>query len=148
MEIVDVLGDDGGNLAGAIEARQRPVSPPRPGVAELVGHGEAAPPGFVARLLAGQELVVRDRLVLGPKAPRRTEIRDAAFGRNAGPRKWDNDPSLVDQVLEVGLGGIEIGCDHPSDPWRIDILTDPNLPEPTEVRRRGICTQCCACTIS
>src|SRR6202166_2306715 len=120
MQVVDVLGDDGGNLAGAIEARQRPVSPPRPGIAELVGHGEAAPPGFVARLLARQELVEWDRLVLGPKAARRAEIRDAAFGRNAGPRKWDNGPSLVDQVLQLGLGGIEIGCDHCSDPWRIN----------------------------
>jgi hypothetical protein len=69
VQVVDVLGDDGGHLAGAIEARQRPVSAARPGIAELVGHGEAAAPGFVARLLAGQELVERDRLVLGPQAP-------------------------------------------------------------------------------
>src|ERR1700731_1478386 len=98
MQIVDVLGDDGGNLAGAVEARPPPVSPPRPGIAELVGHGKTPPPGFVARLLAGQELVERDRLVLGPKAARRAEIGDAAFGGNAGSREWDNDPSLVDQV--------------------------------------------------
>src|ERR1700722_5180390 len=117
MQVVDVLGDDGRNLAGAIKARQRPVSPPRPGIAELVGHGEAAPPGFVARLLAGQELVERHRLVLGPKATRRTEVGDAAFGGNAGPGEWDNDPSLVDQVRQLGLGGIEIGCDHRSWPW-------------------------------
>src|ERR1700688_4767198 len=135
MQVVDVLGDDGGTLAGTIEARQRPVSPPRPGIAELVGHGKAAPPGFVARLLARQELVERDRLVLGPKAPRRTEIGDTAFGRNAGPGEWDNGPSLVDQVLEVGLGGVEIGRDHRWYPWRIDILTYSCLPEPTEVRR-------------
>src|SRR5580692_1917624 len=99
MEIIDVLGDDGGNLAGSVKARQRPVAPPRPGIAELVGHGKTPPPGFVARLLAPEELVERDRLVLGPKAPGRTEIGDAAFGRNAGPRKWDSGPSLVDQIL-------------------------------------------------
>src|ERR1700719_3866807 len=116
MQVVDILGDDGGNLAGAIEARQRPVTPPRPGIAELVGHGKTPPPGFVARLLAGQELVERDRLVLGPKAPGRTEVGDAAFGRNAGPGKWDNGPSVVDQVVQLGLGAVEIGCDHRSYP--------------------------------
>ncbi len=112
MEIVDVLGDDGRNLAGAVKARQRPMSPPGPGIAELVVHGEAAPPGFVARLLARQEFVERDRLVLGPKPARRAEIGDAAFGRDAGAGEWHNDPSLVDQVLQLGHGGVEIGCDH------------------------------------
>jgi hypothetical protein len=38
----------------------------RPSVAELIGHGEAAPPRFVARFLAGHEFIKRDRLVLGP----------------------------------------------------------------------------------
>src|SRR6202451_1444671 len=117
MEIVDVLGNDGGHLAGAIETRQRPVAPPRPGIAELIGHGEAAPPGFVARFLAGQELIERDRLFFWPKAPRRAVIGDAAFGRNASPGEWDNDPSLVDQVRQLGLGGVEIGCDHRCRPF-------------------------------
>src|SRR5579864_4873527 len=112
VQVVDVLGDDRGHLAGAVKARQRPVAAARPGIAELVGHGEAPPPRFVARLLARQELVERDRLVLGPQAPGRAEIGDAALGGNAGPGEWDNDPSLVDQVLQPGLGGIEIGCDH------------------------------------
>src|ERR1700686_84301 len=116
MQVVDVLGDDGGNLAGAIEARQRPVASPRPGIAELVAHGKTPPPGFVARLLAGQELVERDRLVLGPKAAWRAKVGDAAFGRNAGPGEWDNGPSLVDQVRQLGLGAVEIGCDHRSEP--------------------------------
>src|SRR4029077_5106388 len=104
MQVVDILGDDGGHLTGAVKARQRPVSAARPGIAELVGPGEAAAPGFVARLLARQELVEWDRLVLGPQPPGRAEIGNAAFGRNTGPGKWDNDPSLVDQVLQPGLG--------------------------------------------
>ena len=66
MQIVDVLRDDRRHLAGAIEAGERPMAPARLGVAELVVHGEAPPPGFVARLLARQELVERDRPVLGP----------------------------------------------------------------------------------
>ncbi len=46
-------------------------------------HGEAAPPGFVAHLLARQELVERDRPVLGPDPAGRAKIRNAAFGRDA-----------------------------------------------------------------
>ena len=84
MQIVDVLRHHRRHLAGAIEASQRPMAAPRLGLAELVAHGEAAPPGFVARFLAGQELVERDRPVLGPNPARRAEIGDAAFGRDAG----------------------------------------------------------------
>src|SRR5262249_12096227 len=62
MEIVDVLRDHGRRLAGAVEARERKVPAARPGGGKLCVHGEAPPPGLVAHLLAGKELVEGDWL--------------------------------------------------------------------------------------
>src|SRR5580700_8352053 len=80
MEIVYVLGDYARHFAHAVKAGQRPMTSSRLGVAELVAHGEAAPPRLVARFLARQEFVEWDGTVLGPKAARGTKVRDTAFG--------------------------------------------------------------------
>ncbi len=66
VQIVDVLGDEAGNLAGAVEPGERPMPAAGLGPREILFHGEAPPPGFVAHLAARQEVVERDRLVLGP----------------------------------------------------------------------------------
>src|SRR5439155_899038 len=84
MQIVDVLRHYAGRLAGAIEAGQRQMAATRERRGKMLLHGEAAPPGLVARLLAREEFVERDRPVLGPDPARRAEVRNAAFGRNAG----------------------------------------------------------------
>ena len=98
MQVVDVLGDHGGNLAGPIQAGQRAVAPSRPGIAELVGHGEATPPGFVARFLARHELIERNRPVLGPQPAGRTEVGYAAFGGDAGPGERHGNLGIADEV--------------------------------------------------
>ena len=65
---------------------------------ETLVHDEAPPPGLVAHLAARHEGVERDRLVLGPQAARRAEIRDAAFGGYTGPGERDNRLRALDQV--------------------------------------------------
>ena len=91
VQIVDVLRHHAGRLAGPVERSQRTVPAPRLCAAELILHGEAPPPGLVAHLLAGQEIGELDRPHLGPDAAGRAEIRDAAFGRDAGPGERHDD---------------------------------------------------------
>ena len=52
MQVVDILRDHRRNLACAIEARERAMPTAWLGIAELIAHGKAPAPGFVARLLA------------------------------------------------------------------------------------------------
>ena len=66
MQIVDILRDDGRDLAGAVEARQRAMAAAGLCPAELLLHGEAAPPQLIARLLAVQELIEWDRPIPSP----------------------------------------------------------------------------------
>ena len=61
----------------------------------------APPPGLVARLLARQELVERNRPVLGPDAARRTKIGNAAFGRDAGAGERQHHARLVHQRAQA-----------------------------------------------
>src|SRR5947209_473461 len=60
VQIVDVLRDDGRHLAAPVETRQRAVPPARARLAETVLQREPAPPGLLAHLLAGQEIVEID----------------------------------------------------------------------------------------
>ena len=68
MKIIDILRDDCGDFAGVVQTGERAMPPPRPGVAELVSHGEAASPGLIARFLARQKLIEWNRLILGPQS--------------------------------------------------------------------------------
>ncbi len=111
VQVVDVLRDHARHLAGAVEARQRAVAAAGLGAAELIHHGEAAPPGFVAGLLAGQKFVELDRPVLGPQAAGRAEVRDAALGRDAGAGEWHDGAGLVYHLAEPRDRGGEIGSD-------------------------------------
>src|SRR5438067_4700765 len=84
MQVVDVLRDYGGRLAGAVEARERKVAAARLGGGEWRVHGKSPPPRLVPHLLAREELVERDRPVLRPEPAGRAEIGDAALGGNPG----------------------------------------------------------------
>src|SRR5580698_705799 len=114
MQIVDVLRDNRRGLAGAVEAGERAMAAARLGTAELVLHGETAPPGLVARLLAGEELVKRDRPVLGPQPARRAKVRYPTFGRDAGPGEWYDNAGFLHHVLQPRYGACEIGRGHRS----------------------------------
>src|SRR5262249_48251872 len=52
MQVVDVLRHHAGSFAGPIQTCQRKMAASGTGRGKMLLHGEAAPPGFVARLLA------------------------------------------------------------------------------------------------
>src|SRR5262245_66625928 len=112
MQIVDVLRDHRRRLAGTVEAREREVAATGPGGGKLRIHGKAPPPGFIAHLLTGDELVERDRLVLGPEPAGRAEVRDAALRGNAGTREGSDQARPLHQILQLVDGGLEVGRDH------------------------------------
>jgi hypothetical protein len=112
MQVVDVLSHHARRLACAIERGQRLVAAAGPGATELVLHGEAPPPGFVARLLAGEEIRKVDRPHPGPDAAGGAKIRDAAFGRDARTGKRHDDAGLVHKRAQAVNGGRNVGRDH------------------------------------
>ena len=91
VQVVDILSHHAGRFARRDRAKRAPVAPARLRAAELFLHGEAPPPGLVARLLAGDEVREVDRPHPGPDAAGGTEIRDAAFGRDAGAGERHDD---------------------------------------------------------
>src|ERR1700722_14515625 len=116
MQIIDVLGDDGGNLSGPIQRSQRAVTASRPRRGENRFHRKASPPGFIASVRAGNEFIERDRAVAAPQPARRAKIRNAAFGRNAGTGKGNNDGSFGDHVAELFHAVAKIRCYHGNNP--------------------------------
>ena len=101
MQVVDVLGHDGGNLARLIKRRQRAMTAARLGRGEGRLHRKPPPPCFVAGVLAGDEFVVGDRPVAGPQSAGRAEIGNAGFGGDTGAGKGNNDFRLGDHVAEL-----------------------------------------------
>jgi len=101
MQVVDVLGHDGGNFARFVERRQRAMTSARPGRGKGRLHGKTAPPCFVAGVLAGDEFIVGDRPVAGPQSAGRAEIGNAGFGGDAGAGERNNDFRLGDHVAEL-----------------------------------------------
>ena len=81
MQIVDVLGDDGGNLAGLVERGKRAVTASRLGSGKGRLHRKAPPPCFVARILAGNEFIKWNRAVAGPQSAGRAEIGNSAWSK-------------------------------------------------------------------
>ena len=77
----------------------------RPRGGEILLHGEAAAPGLVAHLLAGEEILELDRPGLGPQPARRAEVRNAALGRNSGAGERRDRARSVDQFLQLVDGG-------------------------------------------
>ena len=106
-------------------------------------HGEAPPPGFVAHLLARQEFVERDRPVLGPDPAGRTEIRNAAFGRDAGAGERQDH-------LGAARPG-RAGCAMPVSRSGAIIYGSPNAGRVRQRQTRSPCDisiPCCASAIS
>src|SRR5579872_7313056 len=112
MQIVDVLGDHGRDLAGTIERGKRAVTASGPGGRKRRLHGKAPPPRFIARLLACDELVERDRPVARPQSARRAEIGNAAFGRDAGAGEGNDDGRRGDHLAEALNAALKILGDH------------------------------------
>ena len=134
MQIVDVLGDDRGDLAGLVERGQRPV--PAAGLRRGKGrlHRKAPPPGFVPRLGTCDEFVERDRAIAGPQPARRAEVGNTAFGRNAGAGEGNDTGCLGDHVAEA----LRRRCEDPVRSLQ-DIRrfkTDYSTAEPVGSRRR------------
>ena len=75
-------------------------------------HRKAPPPGLGPRLGAGNEFVERDRAVTGPQAAGRAEIRNAAFGGNAGSGKGNDTRGFGDHVAELLDAAAQILGDH------------------------------------
>ena len=100
MEVVDVLRHQRRYFAGAVETGERPMPAARLGLSEILLHGKAPPPGFVAHLLVGEKIVELDRLVFGPQAAGRAKIRNAAFGRYPRPGEGNDPPRALDQVAQ------------------------------------------------
>src|SRR4030081_2087831 len=75
-------------------------------------HGETPPPSLVSHLLAGEELIERDRPVLGPEPARRPEVGYAALRRNAGASEGSDDAGAIHQFLQMIDGGLQIRRDH------------------------------------
>src|ERR1700688_113978 len=101
VKVIDILRHQRRDLAGAIETAQRQMPPPRLRLGETLLHDEAPAPGLIAHLGACHKRIERDRLVLGPQAAGRAEIRDAAFGRYARPGEWDDCLRALDQVTQT-----------------------------------------------
>src|SRR3981081_4757564 len=91
LQVVDFLRYPRRRLAGAVETRKREVSAAGLRGRKMRIHGKTPPPGLVSHLLAGEELIERDRPVLGPQPARRAEVGDAALGRNAGAGEGNDD---------------------------------------------------------
>ena len=87
VQIVDVLRDHRRRPCRGDTAREREMAAAGLRRREMFLHREAAPPCLVAHLAACEELIERNRLRLGPQAAGRTEIRNAAFGRDPGAGK-------------------------------------------------------------
>jgi hypothetical protein len=68
VQIVDVLGDDGGNFAGPVQRGERAVTASGLGCGKCRLHRKSPPPGFRPRIGAGDEFIERDRAVAGPQS--------------------------------------------------------------------------------
>ena len=102
VQAVDILGDDGGDLALAHQPRHRAVAAVGLGGAHQRVAGEAPPPGFAPAHGGGRQKSWKiDRLHLVPDAARAAEIGDAGFGADAGAREDDDGP--VRSVFSVDL---------------------------------------------
>jgi hypothetical protein len=116
MQIVDVLGDDGGDLAGPVERGKRAVAASRPRRGKGRFHRKAPPPCLIPGIGTGDELIERDRAVAGPQSAGRAEVGNPAFGRNAGAGEGNDGRGLGDHVAELFHAAAKIRCDHGDDP--------------------------------
>src|SRR5262249_36783871 len=95
-------------------------------------------PGFVAHRLAREELVERNRLVLGPESARRAEVRNATLRGNSGTGERCDRPRRRDQLLQFVDGGLQIRRDHVCLLPSILLEGDAKRPPPKEVTTDAI----------
>src|SRR6185312_6753561 len=112
MQIVDILGDDAGNLSGLVQRSQRTVTAPRPRRGKSRFHCKTPPPGLVAGVRTDDEFIERDRTVTSPQSAGRAKIGNAAFRRNASTGKRNNDGGFGDHVAELFHATAKVRCDH------------------------------------
>src|SRR3979490_2607632 len=111
MQVIAVWRDPRRRLAGAVEAREREMSAPGLRGGKMRIHGETPPPSLVSHLLAGEELIERDRPVLGPEPARRPEVGYAALRRNAGASEGSDDAGAPPPLLpRLRWGAPDPGC--------------------------------------
>src|SRR3954467_3323305 len=70
MQIVDILGDDGRNLAGPVQRSQSAMTASRPRLRKHRLHCKSPPPCFCPGIRTGHEFVERDRAVTRPQSTR------------------------------------------------------------------------------
>jgi hypothetical protein len=68
-------------------------------------------------LLIGEEIRKVDRPHFRPDTAGGPEIRDAAFGGNAGAGERNDDAGLVHEFAQAANGRRSIGRDHAGFPW-------------------------------
>src|SRR6266540_505490 len=112
MQIIDVLRDHRRYLAGAVEAGERKVAAPGPGGGKLCIHGKTPPPRLITHVLAREELVERDRPVLGPEPAGRAKVRDAALRGNSGSGERADHACAVHVLLQFVDSGLQVRRDH------------------------------------
>ena len=101
MQAVDVLGDDVRDVAARDELRAM-ADVPGAGLrlADRLADHQETPPGFKPRLLRGEEILELDRLVFGPEAAGRAEVRNAGFGRDACTREDHRAACALDHARQ------------------------------------------------
>ena len=152
VQIVDVLGDHRRDLAGPVEARQRPVA-----AARLARRRNCSSMAKRRRQLSSRISWLARKSsnsigwYLGPDAAGRAEIRDAAFGRDAGAgERHDHSArstSSRSRSMPVSRSGA-IMYGHSAIGW--PVARSPAARRQSALKRSpcDICTPCCACAIS
>ena len=85
-------------MAQIDQPRHGLVAGSRFGHADGLADHQEAPPGLEAGILGGEELLIGDGLVPGPEAARRSEVRDAALGGDAGAGEDDSTAGALDHA--------------------------------------------------
>src|ERR1700759_4157820 len=112
MEIINVLRDDRRNFTRPVERGERAVTASRSSRRKCRLHGKAPTPRLIARVRAGDEFIKGDRTVASPQSAWRSEIRNAAFGRDAGAGKGHYVRRLGDHVAEFLQPAAKVRCNH------------------------------------
>jgi hypothetical protein len=122
VKVVYVLGDHARRFAGSVKARDSAMTSAGLRIGELIAHGEAPSPRFIALLLAGNEFREWDWLIAAPQASRGTEVWNAAFGGKTRTRKRQNDIRCVEEVAQTLNRRFGILRDHAKPPRLVDGL--------------------------
>ena len=101
VQPVDVLGDDGAHPPLLDQLGQRAMTGIGLGLQHGLVGGELAVPGLAAHLVGSHEVVEVDRLVAGPDAPGRAEVRDSRLGRDARAGEGHDPLGRMDHLAQA-----------------------------------------------